>query len=118
MDERLFGMEADFFKALAHPTRVKILKHLIDGEKCVCEFTEVLDIEQSNMSQHLSILRKQNILGSRKEGLKVIYSVNYPQVFEILDLVEEILVCQVNETLNLLSKKVKSRLSEITRDEI
>ena len=107
MNERLFGMEADFFKALAHPTRVKILKHLIDGEKCVCEFTEDLDIEQSNMSQHLAILRKQNIVGSRKEGLKVIYSVTYPQVFEILNLVEDILVSQVNETLDLLNKRKK-----------
>ncbi len=109
MDERLFGMEADFFKALAHPTRVRILKHLMDGEKCVCEFTEDLDVEQSNMSQHLAILRKQNIVSSRKEGLKVIYSVNYPQVFEILDLVEEILISQVNETLELLSRKGKSK---------
>ena len=107
MHERLFGMEADFFKALAHPTRVKILKHLVDGEKCVCEFTEDLDIEQSNMSQHLAILRKQNIVGSRKEGLKVIYSVIYPQVFEILNLVEDILVSQVNETLDLLNKRKK-----------
>ncbi|WP_231683711.1 ArsR/SmtB family transcription factor [Phosphitispora fastidiosa] len=109
MNERLFGMEADFFKALAHPTRVRILKHLIDGEKCVCEFTEDLDVEQSNMSQHLAILRKQNIVASRKEGLKVIYSVIYPQIFEILDLVEDILVTQVNETLELLSKKAKSK---------
>lgn len=107
MDERLFAMEAEFFKALAHPTRVRILKHLRDNERCVCEFTEDLDVEQSNMSQHLAILRKQDIVSFRKEGLKVIYKVNYPQIFEILDLVEDIMVSQVNETLNLLKKRPK-----------
>jgi ArsR family transcriptional regulator len=100
-------MEAEFFKALAHSTRVRILKHLRENERCVCEFTEDLEMEQSNISQHLAILRKQDLVSCRKEGLKVIYKVNYPQVFEILDLVEEILVSQVNETLNLLKKRKK-----------
>lgn len=105
MNERLFSMEAEFFKALAHPTRVRIIKHLRDNERCVCEFTEDLDVEQSNMSQHLAVLRKQGIVSFRKEGLKVMYKVNYPQVFEILQLVEEVLKSQVNETLSLLNKE-------------
>jgi ArsR family transcriptional regulator len=100
-------MEAEFFKALAHPTRVRILKHLKEGPRCVCEFTEDLDVEQSNISQHLAILRKQEIVSFRKEGLKVIYRVNYPQIFEILDMVEEILISQVNETLLMLKKRQK-----------
>lgn len=112
MDERLFAMEAEFFKALAHPTRVRILKHLRDTERCVCEFTEDLDIEQSNMSQHLAILRKQGIVSFRKDGLKVIYKVIFPQIFEILDLVEEIIVSQVNETLELLNKRAKRKGGE------
>lgn len=112
MDERLFSMEAEFFKALAHPTRVRILKHLRDGERCVCEFTEDLDVEQSNISQHLAILRKQDIVCFRKEGLKVIYKVNYPQIFQILDLIEEIMVSQVNATLNLLKKSASKKGGE------
>ncbi len=112
MDERLFSMEAEFFKALAHPTRVRILKHLRESERCVCEFTEDLDIEQSNMSQHLAILRKQGIVSFRKEGLKVIYKVEYPQVYQILELVEDILVSQVNKTLGLLSKRQSKERGE------
>jgi ArsR family transcriptional regulator len=98
-------MEAEFFKALAHPTRIRILKHLRNIERCVCEFTEDLDVEQSNMSQHLAVLRKQGIVSFRKDGMRVMYKVNYPQVFEILELVEKILVLQVNETLSLLYQK-------------
>lgn len=105
MNERLFSMEAEFFKALAHPTRVRIIKYLMDKERCVCEFTEDLDVEQSNMSQHLAVLRKQGIVSFRKEGLKVMYKVNYPQIFEILQLAEEVFVSQVNETLSLLNKE-------------
>ena len=112
MDERLFSMEAEFFKALAHPTRVRILKHLREGEKCVCEFTADLDMEQSNTSQHLAILRKQDIVSYRKDGLKVIYKVNYPQVFQILDLVEEVLTSQVNATLSLLKRRKKNEGGE------
>lgn len=112
MDERLYSMEAEFFKALAHPTRVRILKHLRENEKCVCEFTEDMDMEQSNISQHLAILRKQDIVSYRKDGLKVIYKVNYPQVFEVLDLVEEVLVSQVNETLSLLKKRTNRKERE------
>lgn len=112
MDERLFSMEADFLKALAHPTRVRILEHLREGEKCVCEFTEDLDMEQSNTSQHLAVLRKQGIVSFRKEGLKVIYKVNYPEVFTILDLVKDILVSQVNASMAMLKKSIREKGGE------
>jgi len=51
LEERLFSMEAEFFKALAHPTRVRILKHLKEGPKCVCEFTEDLDAAPCNFTE-------------------------------------------------------------------
>jgi len=105
LNERLLSMEADFIKALAHPTRIRIIKYLMNSERCVCEFTEDLDVEQSNMSQHLAILRKQGIVSSRKDGMKVMYKVNHLQIFEILQLIEDILVSQVKETLSILSKK-------------
>lgn len=104
MNERLLSMESEFLKALSHPTRIRIIKHLKESERCVCEFTDDLDVEQPNMSQHLSVLRRQGIVSCRKEGLKVMYKVNHPQIFKILELVEEILVAQVNDTMSLLNK--------------
>ncbi|KKM09255.1 ArsR family transcriptional regulator [Clostridiales bacterium PH28_bin88] len=103
MDERLLQMEADFLKALAHPTRIRILESLRTGEKCVCEFTEDLDLEQSNTSQHLAVLRRQDIVSCRKEGLKVIYQVNYPEIFQLLDLVKHLLYAQVKVTMDSLA---------------
>ncbi|MHB9094154.1 MAG: ArsR/SmtB family transcription factor [Eubacteriales bacterium] len=112
IDERLFSMESEFFKALAHPTRIRILKLLREKERCVCEFTEDLGIEQSNMSQHLAILRKQDIVSCRKDGIKVIYKVNCPRIFDILDIVEEILVSQVSATLSLLNRRQQGKGGE------
>lgn len=105
MKDRIYMLEAEFLKALAHPTRVRILEQLRDGEKCVCEFTEDLDLEQANTSQHLAVLRKQDIVAFRKDGLKMIYHVKYQEVYDILDTVKKILVSQVEATVSLLKKE-------------
>lgn len=76
---------AELLKALAHPTRLKILELLRAGEVCVCEMIPRLGLEQSNISQHLAILRKQGLVSSYKDGLRVVYRVAHPEVFELLD---------------------------------
>jgi ArsR family transcriptional regulator len=99
MEEKITSMKSDFFKALAHPTRVRILEHLArTGEEvCVCELIEDLGIEQSNLSQHLSVLRKQQIITSTKVGLKVMYTIKYPEVLTILENVQKILAQHFQE---------------------
>ena len=86
-----YFFEAEVFKALAHPTRIQILQLLRDGERCVCEIVPALKMEQPNVSRHLQILKKEGILSSYKDGLRVIYSVNDPKVFQVLDLCQELL---------------------------
>ncbi|WP_088188009.1 MULTISPECIES: metalloregulator ArsR/SmtB family transcription factor [unclassified Desulfosporosinus] len=98
MEEQIVSLKSDFFKALAHPTRIRILERLAkDGEICVCELIEDLGIEQSNLSQHLSILRKQQIISSTKVGLKVMYRIKYPEVLTVLGNVQKILAHQFQE---------------------
>ena len=108
MEENIIKMKADILKALAHPTRVKILENLRGGERCVCEIIEVLGIEQSNISQHLAILKKLDIVDSRKDGLRVNYQVKHPQVFNLLDLLGSILLSQAESTISLLKGLRKS----------
>jgi len=103
MKERISLLKSEILKALAHPTRVNILESLRGGERCVCEIIEELDIEQSNVSQHLAVLKKLDIVSFYKDGLKVIYRVKHPQVFEILDLLDDVLVMQVENTLSVLT---------------
>ncbi|AQS59226.1 ArsR/SmtB family transcription factor [Desulforamulus ferrireducens] len=99
MKEKISQMKADILKAIAHPTRIRILELLKDGELCVCEIFEELNVEQANTSQHLAVMKKQDILQSRKEGLKVIYSIKYPEIIELLDVLGQILVKQANENM-------------------
>ncbi|WP_003540235.1 ArsR/SmtB family transcription factor [Desulfotomaculum nigrificans] len=99
MNERLSQLKADMFKAIAHPTRIRILELLKDGEHCVCDIFEALNVEQANTSQHLAILKRQDILQSRKEGLRVIYSIKYPEIIELLEVADKILVLQASETM-------------------
>lgn len=80
---------ADILKALAHPTRVKILKYLSDGEKCVKDIWQELNIPQPTVSQHINILKSAGIISFRKDGVKTCYKIELPVVIKILKLLEE-----------------------------
>ncbi len=90
MSETQNSALADFFKSIAHPTRLQILELLRPGERCVCEIFPALEMEQSNVSRHLSILKKAGLVHSRKEGLRVIYWISDPRIDEILNLAADI----------------------------
>lgn len=92
MPSAVHASRADIFKALAHPARLKIIQLLQNGERCVCEIVPEMGMEQPNVSRHLAILKKEGILSSRKDGLKVIYWVRDPRVFQLLELSREILL--------------------------
>ncbi|MDO7787655.1 ArsR/SmtB family transcription factor [Desulforamulus aquiferis] len=100
MKEKISQLKADLFKAIAHPTRIRILELLKDGELCVCDIFEELNVEQANTSQHLAILKKQDILQSRKEGLRVIYSIKYPEIIDILKTADNLLLQQAKDTMS------------------
>lgn len=95
---------SNVFKALAHPTRIQIIKLLKNGERCVCEILPNIDSEQSNASQHLTVMRNQGLVESRKDGSKVIYSVRNQEVHEMIDLAEIIILRQMDETKLSLKK--------------
>ena len=59
---------AQIFKALGHPSRLKIVEKLIDGEKCVLEIRELIVGSQPNISQHLNILKYSGIVDYRRDG--------------------------------------------------
>ena len=95
---------SNVFKALAHPTRLQIIKLLKDGELCVCDILPNLDSEQSNTSQHLTVLKNQGIVESKKDGAKVIYAIRNKEVYEMINLAETIILRQIEETKTSLLK--------------
>ncbi len=104
MEERVLELKAEILKALAQPTRLKILQLLRNGEKCICEIVPAINGEQSNVSRHISLMQKSNLVTTRKDGVKVMVKVRDPKIFEILDRVGSILKNQMKEQEMLFSK--------------
>jgi DNA-binding transcriptional ArsR family regulator len=70
-----FDELAHLFKVLAHPTRLCILSCLKDKEYCVHDIESIANCRQANISQHLSLLRANGLVQTKKVGKKVYYSV-------------------------------------------
>jgi DNA-binding transcriptional ArsR family regulator len=86
----LSHFRAEFFKALAHPLRIRLLDALRHGELGVSELCALLNVEQSTISQQLAILRTRDIVAGRKSGNNVFYSVKDPVTFKLLDVTRDI----------------------------
>ena len=79
MDEEL-----KIFKALGDETRLKIVKFLMDGEKCVCEIIPETGRKQCTVSLQLKKLENLGVIESRREGKKIFYQIYNPKVKELL----------------------------------
>ena len=99
---QLFEKQAAIAKAIAHPVRVAVLEFVKNGEQCVCDIAEAVGSERSNLSKHLSIMVNAGVLASRKDGLKVMYSIKTPCVLKFLDCVKECLKEQMAEQQRML----------------
>jgi DNA-binding transcriptional ArsR family regulator len=86
----LHRFKAEFFRALGHPARLRILELLRERERNVSELQVALDIEASSVSQQLAVLRAKNIVDTRRVGTSVYYSVRDPQIFQLLDVARQI----------------------------
>ncbi len=103
MEGKIYEVQAEYFKALSHPVRIKIVQYLKEGERCVCEITPYLKEEQSNVSRHLAVLKRVGILSSRKEGISVYYRVQDENVYKILDLALSSIKKTAREKVAILS---------------
>ncbi len=89
MDEvSINNFRSTVFKALGDPSRLKILEFLRDDEKCACEIIPTVGFAQPTVSRHLKVLVDCGILKRRKEGNKMLYSVNCPKIYELMDLAD------------------------------
>ena len=82
--------EVGTFKALADPTRLKILECVKNGEKCICDIIPYTEKSQPNVSQHLKILRTAGLIEERKEGTKILITATTAQIFNIIEAVKKI----------------------------
>src|SRR5450759_387168 len=100
--ERLRQFKAEFFKALAHPLRIRVLELLRNGPLSVTHIQEATGAPGSSVSQQLAVLRGRNILTTERRGTTIIYSVPDAELFELLDVARRIINAHLNDTIDLL----------------
>jgi DNA-binding transcriptional ArsR family regulator len=103
MLKSIYAVKAEFFKALGHPARIRILELLREGERSAGEIVADLDLEQSNVSQLLGVLRRGGLVSSRRDGATIYYAVKDPRIFDLLLVAKEILTSTLNETHDMLT---------------
>lgn len=80
----LQSFKARFFRALAHPTRIRIIEILARGSRSVRQLQAALSLDQPAVSQQLAVLRNHGLVTSRKQGLSVHYALRDPAISELL----------------------------------
>ncbi|MCY7395270.1 MAG: metalloregulator ArsR/SmtB family transcription factor [Nocardioides sp.] len=98
----LYEAKAELFKTLAHPARIRVLELLQNGPRPVHELLDDLDVEASNLSQQLGVLRRAGLVHSSREGATVLYTLATPDVAELLLHARRILAALWGEQQQLL----------------
>ncbi len=98
MDKRIYTMHADMCKVFTSPVRIEILDILRNGKKSVNELVEIMNLNQSNISQHLQLMKDKGIVKTEKKGNYVFYSLANPKILKAFDIMKEILKDRLAET--------------------
>jgi DNA-binding transcriptional ArsR family regulator len=94
--------KAQFFRALAHPARIRIVEILVRGGRTVQELQDELTLDQPVVSQQLAVLRSQGIVSAQKEGVSVRYALRDPRVGALLDVARRIFDNRLGTSTGLL----------------
>lgn len=97
-----YEFKAECFKVLAHPLRIRILDSLRNGPLTVRDIQAALDVEQSTLSQQLSVLRLRNFVHTERKGTSIYYQVSDPAIWPLLDAAFEIFTKQLVNVQSVL----------------
>jgi DNA-binding transcriptional ArsR family regulator len=103
-DAPLYEVKANLFKGLSHPVRIRVLELLADSaEVTVAELMQGTNQEASNLSQHLAVLRRYNLVVAQRRGVQVFYRLAYPQVADLLAVARSLLQQLLHTTTQQLA---------------
>lgn len=108
----LQAFKAEFFRALAHPVRIRILEELGAGPRHVQDLQEALGLDQPTVSQQLAVLRAKNLVVANKEGTTVRYSLRDPLIQTLLATARAIFNNHLVDTQAMLTELQR----EVTRE--
>ncbi len=104
MNKKIYEMHAEICKVFTNPKRLEIISLLRDGEKTVNELTELAGVPQANVSQHLTVLRQNNVVTTRRNGANIYYKIANPKILQACDLMREVLLEQLQENEKLVMR--------------
>lgn len=105
VEQRIFELHAAVCKTLSHPKRLEIIDALRgDQELSVSELAKRLAITKANVSQHLSLMRQQHMVTTRRDGVTVLYSLANPKILVAYDALRKALKEQLETDGKLLQK--------------
>ena len=88
----LYELHASICQVLANPKRLEIIDRLRAGEKSVSDLATALEVSQSNLSQHMGLMRQKGIVLARREGTNVYYRLANPKILKACDLMRQVLL--------------------------
>ncbi len=98
-----YEARAKIIKAMAHPTRLFLVDELArNGQRCVCELTEMVGADMSTVSRHLAILKGVGIVEDERRGAQVYYRLRVRCVLSFFECVESVMQCNVKDQSKLL----------------
>lgn len=100
----LYQAKAEFFRMLGHPVRIRVLELLQDGPLPVRELLSQIDVERSNLSQQLAVLRRSGIVTASREGDTVVYALAGGDVAELMRSARRILTVLLSGQQDLLEE--------------
>ncbi|WP_439658571.1 ArsR/SmtB family transcription factor [Lentzea sp. HUAS TT2] len=87
----LYQAKAEFFRMLGHPVRIRVLELLQDGPKAVRDLLAEIEVEPSNLSAQLAVLRRSGIVTATREGSTVVYALAGADVADLMKAARRIL---------------------------
>ncbi|MFF8531707.1 ArsR/SmtB family transcription factor [Streptomyces sp. SAS_267] len=100
----LYEAKAEFFRMLGHPVRIRVLELLQDGPKPVRELLAAMEVEPSNLSQQLAVLRRSGIVTATRTGSTVVYELAGGDVAELLAAARRVLTVLLTGQQDLLNE--------------
>lgn len=87
-----YEQRTSVLKALSNPVRLFIIDEIAKGEKCICELAEALDVDLSNISKHVNILKQAGVITVEKRGKNVYPKLLCPCVLDLFNCIESVVI--------------------------
>ena len=99
----IFDLQAKLCQTLGQSIRLKIINLLKSGPQCVTSIAEMIDVPQSTVSRHLTVLRSTGILSRQRRGQEVFYEITSPKIVEVCEMMRTILIEQESHHLEIFN---------------